>query len=403
MVSQLKKEGANKLFSLGLVLFAISPILPFNFRNSHLVILLISAIIMLSFKTGKRNSIAFKQFMINGSLFMLMLISLLYTKNSAYGVERLMGMISLLVMPFVFYVALTQIDYDIKKIHSKIISLYFFSNIIFFLVFILVSYFKFENFFQHTPEFFNSKLGRYSIHPQYASLNLIISLILSLSVYQFSKSALRRTLVVVCSILALMFLFVFSRKLTVILIPILFFIYLFFSSFKSRKLYFLILFLVLVATTFLIEPIKERYMDFYNLTASFSEVKSSSIVQRIRLFECSIQAISLNPIFGIGIGDVKALMELCETGGQTKFFNSHNQFLGVWLSSGIMGLLALLTIIYTNLIRGLRTKDIIYVLTTVSFVFIMLVENYLERQDGVLSATFFINYLAFLSLKNNMK
>ena len=403
MVSQLKEEVANKLFSIGLILFAISQVLPFNYRNSHLVILLISAIIMLFIKSIKNNRAALIQFSINGSLFGLMLLSFLYTENTTYGLERLTGMASLLIVPFVFYVAYCCKDYNIQKTHLKIISLYFFSNILFFTVFMLISYFKFENFFQHTPEFFNSKLGRYSIHPQYASLNLIISLILSISVYQFSKSALSKTIVMICSCLALMFLFVFSRKLTILLIPVLFIINLSFASFNNRKLYFLILFFLLFSATFFIDPIKVRYLDLYSLISSPSQNDSSSIVQRLRLLNCSIEAIKSNPIFGIGIGDVKELMKQCNMAGQSKLINSHNQFLGVWLSCGILGLLSLITMIYTNLSRGLRTKDIIYVLTMASFVSIMLVENYLERQDGVLPATFFINYLAFLNLKNNLK
>ena len=116
-----------------------------------------------------------------------------------------------------------------------------------------------------------------------------------------------------------------------------------------------------------------------------------------------MDAILNAPIFGYGIGDVKDILSQYYIENNSTYFNSHNQFLGAWLSSGVMGLFSLLAVFVIGFKKAIKTKDFVYFSILFLFFSMALIENYIERQNGVLLFSFFINFFAFESRNNHNK
>ena len=52
-----------------------------------------------------------------------------------------------------------------------------------------------------------------------------------------------------------------------------------------------------------------------------------------------------------------------------------------------------------NIKNAFKSKDIVYVLVLTLFFFMMMIENVLERQNGVLLFSFLINFFGFKNAK----
>lgn len=391
------KKVSQNLYEKGLIFFAVSPLLPFNYRNGYLFILLIAAVVVF-FKVKSVNSNNLKRILyINSSFFLVMFISAVFSQNYEYGIEKITRMLSLIIMPLSLYILNSRSVNLNKKKYNSIITIYFFSNIIFYVIVFSLSYLQHENFLFHTPEFINSKIGKYSIHPLYASINLTICLILSLKILNRFKATFLKFLVAVSSVFAIIFLFFLSRKLTIILTPILLLIHFRCGYNKPMKLTSLFILIFFIIGSMYFAPIKNRYADFFNFKNVYLTENKGSIAQRINLYNCSLSLIKQKPIIGFGFGDVEKSIQTCNFKSLTNNVNSHNQFFSAWLSSGILGVSSLILIFYFHVSNAIKMKNTQYLLISTSFIFVMVVENYLERQDGVLTFSFFMNIYPFLN------
>lgn len=123
---------------------------------------------------------------------------------------------------------------------------------------------------------------------------------------------------------------------------------------------------------------------------------------RIMIWPVSMELIKEKPLFGYGIGDTdEVLMEKYQEYGferpLTLKLNSHNQYLDIWLASGLMGLLALISLlVHTSFIASRKNNlQLIFFLIAITLVFS--VENLLSRFDGVFILSFFYTSFRFNS------
>jgi O-antigen ligase len=80
------------------------------------------------------------------------------------------------------------------------------------------------------------------------------------------------------------------------------------------------------------------------------ELTSGSLNSRLHIWESAIEAISQDPLLGIGTGAFKVGIE--NTYGVP--ISSHNLFLSIWLTLGIVGLLIFLAMLFIALINIFR-------------------------------------------------
>ncbi|WP_298901095.1 O-antigen ligase family protein [uncultured Psychroserpens sp.] len=409
MIKPFSKNKITNLYLFILCFFGISILLPENIRNINLFLFLALSIVLIFQKPHSRTD-ALKPLFINASLFFVLALSLSYTKDLDLGFKRLMVMAAFPIFSIGFYLVNSRYDIDHKKTLEKFYFVFYIATVLFFIGVFIQNIFNDhinEFIFRDYSERINSKYGKYSMHPIYASLYISIALIISTQLPRLIASKFKKVLLYISILFLVIILVVLARKGVIVVLSLLFTYYFLRTKRKRSIIIFFLLVLILFAFSYLIEPIRNRYLEFVNAFFSPETSFLGSTSYRLNIYECSIGKIFESPLFGYGVGDTKAVLTSCYEEKATIFnglyFNSHNQFLSVWLASGVFGLIALIYTLFFNFKRAIQRTNFIYFSVLILFLVTLLTENILERQNGVLLFSFFINLFAFTSLKENPK
>jgi len=109
--------------------------------------------------------------------------------------------------------------------------------------------------------------------------------------------------------------------------------------------------------------------------------------ERSQLWSSALEA---NPsaIIGVGTGDYKSVLnDYYQSHGMARFaadsYNSHNQFIQIYFSNGIVGLLALLLLIGRPLYLSVTSQNALGILLVFPFIIYGITEVFLGRYQGV--------------------
>jgi len=127
------------------------------------------------------------------------------------------------------------------------------------------------------------------------------------------------------------------------------------------------------------------YIDIFTLSAN-GDPNGHSFYQRIEHFKTGVHILNNNWLFGVGVGDVQLAFNMQYDLDQSKLnkenrHRAHNQILTIWLSSGIVGLLLILFILFYPLVIQPITYPFIVTITTLIIGF--LTQDMIESQAGV--------------------
>ena len=388
----------------GFLLFSSSILIPLNIRNIPFFIFVIVAAFYLTKPKTHTNPEHIKILVANTLYFIAMGFSFLYSNNTLEGTTNLLSISPLLITPLMFYAAHSRNRINYSFIINYFYIIFFCSTVLFFLLVIIHNYSKgyiTETYFLHFPERINIDFGKYSIHPLYASMLVIISIIFSVPIYEKAKTKSTQFFVLSSILFLIVIILLLARK-SAILITFLIFMYYFISN-RNRKsfVYFLIAFMTCVALIYLIEPLRARFYELITTLYSLDSSTTGSTSTRIRVFNCSLEAIKNAPFFGYGIGDAKEVLSFCYLEKSTPYFNTHNQFLGAWLSAGLFGVASLIGMFFYGFKSAFKTRDFVHLSVLFLFLAMAMIENILERQDGILIFSFFINFFIFKNTTNS--
>ena len=238
------------------------------------------------------------------------------------------------------------------------------------------------------------------MHPLYASMLAVISLIFSTSIYKNLKHSFTKFLFFISIAFLFCHLILLARKGPILISSIIFIVY--FISLKNRKALgcFILMLFIFIMLIFSNQLLKERFCEFISVIINPDLNDLGSTSTRLRIYNFSLEAISKAPIFGYGIGDVKDVLSKFYIENNSTYFNSHNQFLGAWLSCGIMGFVSLLSIFVISFKKAVKSRDFIYFSVLFLFFTMALIENFIEKQNGILLFSFLINFFAFKEADN---
>ncbi|HZY80873.1 MAG TPA: O-antigen ligase family protein [Cyclobacteriaceae bacterium] len=109
--------------------------------------------------------------------------------------------------------------------------------------------------------------------------------------------------------------------------------------------------------------------------------------ERSSLWEAAIRA-NWSPLFGVGTGDYNLVLnKYYMTHGLEKFalesLNSHNQFIQIYLSNGLLGVVAMIILLGRPLITAVGTQQSLVKLAFFPFVIYGMNEVFLGRYQGV--------------------
>jgi O-antigen ligase len=128
----------------------------------------------------------------------------------------------------------------------------------------------------------------------------------------------------------------------------------------------------------------------------------NSTTGRMEIWKESFEVLRSNWLLGTGTGDIKD--ELVKTYmshdfkyGYEKQLNTHNEYLQIWVSIGLIGLILILLVHIIPLLQFKNYPDLIFPLFIAVCALNALTEATLETQRGVLFFAFFFSLMALNS------
>lgn len=128
---------------------------------------------------------------------------------------------------------------------------------------------------------------------------------------------------------------------------------------------------------------------------------------RIGIVICSFELLKENWLFGLGQSEVQNALNQCydrfKMEGHDDFksndYNTHNQYIHFWLSSGLFGFLLFIALLTYMYIRSHKKQDILLFAFTLFLTICFMTENILARYAGVV---FFSLFSALLLSMNSL-
>ncbi|MET2986559.1 O-antigen ligase family protein [Aureibaculum conchae] len=401
-------KKVKNLFLYGLLLFAFFPITPNRLKG--LPVILLFAIALFTFITNKKQAFNFKKVIFYASLYILYILSLFFTDNFVDIDKTLTTRLSILIFPILFGLVSTTKIYITPKQIRLFLTTYFVVSIIYCYLILLFFYqlgFLTQNtninlYYSHL----NHEMWGISQHPIYASLFISISVLFGIELLFTLKRKLHKMGILVGIFLLFSMLLFLSRKgvlLALVLASVVYMVYRV-KSLKQKK--YVLIGLVAVGLMILVAPVTQKRFKEVFIARSYNQIENTNSTSiRFGIYKCAIEKIKEKPIFGHGIGDVRN--ELANCYAQTsdvlleKSYHSHNQYLGVWLDCGIIGLIIFFLFLFVNFKLALGQKNILFFSLLSFFSILMLFDNILEQQSGVILFSLIINFFAFINIKNH--
>jgi O-antigen ligase len=369
------------------------------------VIIIIFSLIIF-FLVSKRGFAINKTFLvINSSIYIGFIITMLYTLNFSEASLKLQTTFSLLIFPLLFSMLKMSDVLEVLK-NSRIylvvfIVATFLYNVIPFLWYYFTHY-SLEDVIKHYPLIIIKDIGKYSIHPIYMSMHCAISILFSIYLFKDIRTKLSKYLLFLINIILLYFLIIYSKKGPIIAFVSVLFLWSFFKDNKIRKHYFF----AIIAMSILLISIPKTRNKFLELikVEEAKSISSNSTNIRYSIYKTSFFLVKKSPFIGYGIGDFNDQLKIEYKKNihflLNKEYNSHNQYLSFLLIGGIPLLFLYLYFLYYNINLSINCKNHLLIVVLSFYSIVMLSENILERENGVIFFSFLINFFA---LKNYTK
>jgi len=127
---------------------------------------------------------------------------------------------------------------------------------------------------------------------------------------------------------------------------------------------------------------------FFQTSAEFRSLSNQNDYwERMALWKSAIAA-NTNSLFGVGTGDYNLVLNEYYRGHEMNHFaeenfNSHNQFIQMYFSNGLVGLFSLLLVLGRPLYVSVKQRNLLGILLYFPFLMYGVTEVFLGRYQGV--------------------
>ncbi|PQJ33159.1 O-antigen polymerase [Nonlabens arenilitoris] len=376
----------------------LTPIIPRGIRPVIVVILLIGSI--LSYYNAKQP-FRWSNFLLNSSLIFIYAISLIYTEDVEYGIRKISTASTLLIFPLIFsFMSKRCIRYILDK-RYMLMWLFIVATVLLcigaFLKF--MTHYSFNDSILHYPNIIRSDLGGWKIHPIYLSMHIGVSVIFSLVIFNKGVNWKRLLCLILLDIILIIFLMIMIKKGPIIaLILGIAFLTL---VFKNKKLFIIsgLVAAVIICTIAVNPKVQSRFAELLQVQNAKDDITSSTNI-RYSIYQCAFDMLPDAGLIGYGIGDGKNVLIECFQ-EQAAFlashkYNSHNQYLGLVLNVGYLGLILFVVFLLYHMIRAFSRKNYLLIAVVLFYCMVMFSENILERENGVWFFALFVNLFIML-------
>lgn len=391
----------ENLFFVALILLFATPVLP-----QILKIASIAFFVVVCLSEAVKNKPKFKWsfFLFNSSLYIMYLLSVIYSQDMNYAFAKLEVAASLIVFPLSFaVVSKSLIDSVIEKIKYL-----FYAYIIAVLVvniYLITSFLMDGNawtqFIDYAP--YVNKLENYpGIHSLYLSMHNAVAIIMVfylLRTERFLRTGIPLFIIGFLLGIGLILLLKKGPVFALLVVATL-------LSFRYKLIRvwaFYGVFIISLGSLLVAFPSTVQRFNQLLKMEKVETTKNSAQIQKVVL-NCAKEEMEEAGIFGFGLGDGNAQLIDCYGGVDqdliTSSYNSHNQYISLVLMVGFIGLFIFLAMLFFNVMNAVRSGVFITIAFILFYAIVMFSENILERQEGVVYFALLINLLYFLNKKN---
>jgi O-antigen ligase len=371
--------------------------------------ILLGLFVFFSIRHAILNKTSFKielPFLLPILLYVLFVLSLMWSVDKAQTLKGLERTVSLLLVPTAFMLIpkLTKKDFMIVM---KVFTVFNFFLGVFFLIIATYGFFKTKTLDAYT---YHNLVAIFDLNAIYVSLIFSISMFYLISLKQ--RSIKQKSMIV----FFLLFLFLLSSKTILFVLCIGILIYILNSKIPKLNRKTVILVSIIGITIIGISSITLSERFSFEKHTKFNEVLEKEEFGKvyywtgssIRLFQLRIlkeQIEEENIILkGFGLFASKQNLEQRHKNYDTYFkfhyYNYHNQYAQTLSETGVLGLVILLSILICVWIRGIKSKNFLIIMFSLMMSFVFFTESVLWRQRGLFLFIIFYCLLIKTSSQN---
>jgi O-antigen ligase len=407
---RIKLERIDKLTSWSFLIKAYCLIFPFSLAVSNIFIGVFLAKWLVSLfqkksKLTRAGSIIILLFI---GFYLIGGVSLIYSIDRERTWELLYRNIPILMYPIIFFT--TRIHNKDKVVRDSLL-LFSISVVIINFLSLITSVFNWYRYLRDEPFLQSISLNEYSsaiFSYDYLYLGLFTSFallfLLTFSLRKENKKY-RKVGFVVMSFLFLS-LFLIGGRNSIISTTILGFLIISIDAVINKKYSFLILsmsvlglllYLNIQFNTYFKERVSEviNYENKYNIDEHWG-----GRGVRLEIWDCTYALIKERPLLGVGLGDSQIVLDHCYYENNIsslihfdRIYNVHNQFLQVFLETGVIGLVLFVLSCLYPLVVSFRRKNYYHLLFIIVSILFMLTESIFHRNMGIVFFAFFHSFL----------
>ncbi len=389
-----KKLKFSLLVSAFLMLFGII-IIPAPLRGLVVIFFLISTFLnyQKSFKTT--------YFILNSLLYFGLILSLVYSKNKAYGSSFIFEtQLALLILPLGFTILNDTVFKHLESYEKKALGIYtvsvFILSLIPFLWLLPPHHYSIAHWLHHYNGLLLSPdINGIKIHPVYLSINVGLSILILVYLMIQESDKKNQFLYSISLIYFLAIMFLLSKRGA--FIGLFFGILSLFWFYRSKKTFLMIssgIFLMIILSINL-PKMQKRLLNIQ--TAGSTTQTSAS--KHLRIYKPAWHLFKKAPFLGHGLGSHKTLLiQQYKKEGENDLYleklNTHNQLMSFLIIGGLfLGCVFIFYFLGLSY-KAYQTKQYFLIVILIFFTISMLFENILERAQGVLIFTLFIAYFS---------
>jgi O-antigen ligase len=431
----MKISVLHKLFLGFTFTLATFPLLPFLVRSVVTIIWFLLGLLFY-FKENKINVKLNKEIWVFLIPYLILIFSLIYSKNTNDGINTLTKMLSFIIIPIPFFLNKNIFN---KKNLFRIIYVFSISVVLLVLYQLSVVFFNkdflmeglsaseikingYTSIHQVTEEAVSRiKLRRFrgfintisNTHTTYQGLWISFTIFIFCYVIYKRKKLVIRIVLLSLVVILLIWLYLISARmpLLALLVSSIITIVVFGRLTKKKLLYLSFTFFMICTLTLSFKnPLSIRAKEYFNTgfqvlnkSSQINDYNSSNV--RNGIYYCSLNLIPNNFFLGVGIGDMQEELNNCYATELSSIiytwtdYNTHNQYLFFFVSTGIIGFVAFAFFLFYMIRKSYRDKNCIYFYFIISVCLIFMTENILVRSDGVIFFSLFNSLLFFNTLK----
>lgn len=371
-------------------MFSLIPILPNRIKGLPVAFLLLFGIL-----NYKKNPISWKWFFINASLFLTYLFSIFVVESGGQYYKIIERSFSIIILPFVFHLLLNTKTFE-GKLVEKFLKTFVVSSVIFSVIIIVATFLDdttvyYQDWYTNKARTVMENFPIIGQHPIYGSIFFGLSILFC---FELLKRNLSRTFyLILLGFNGISLLFFLSKGVVIGTFLGITFLIMAHYRFSKKSLSYLLILALLFSSLFLFNR-RMREMISFKTYEKVDTNYSNSI--RLGIYSCVSEILKEDWLLGVGVGNAQKALDDCYQNKSEvllqKLYNSHNQYLDVWLKTGILGLFIFLIFLGMNIRKAIYNRNYFLLSILLFFGIIFLAENALSRQTGIIIFYFLITF-----------